>query len=86
MTPALRAVLDAAADNDLYRVCGTYNPASFRTAAGDYFRWWEVREAVARGLLGSLSDAGQLPDGTWAQRLDLSEHGLDRYLAEAGAR
>jgi hypothetical protein len=85
LAPSVRAVLAAAADNNLYRVCGTYNPATFRTAAGEEFRPEAVRYLIAMGILGPLAKPEQLPDGTWAERIDLSTAGLDWYLAEAAS-
>jgi hypothetical protein len=86
LAPSVHAVLAAAADNNLYRVCGTYNPATFRTAAGGELRPEAVRYLIAMGILGPLAKAEQLPDGTWAERIDLSTEGLDWYLTEGNEK
>jgi hypothetical protein len=39
-----------------------------------------VYAAIRLGLLGILAAPERLPDGTWASRMDLSEHVLDDYL------
>lgn len=76
-------VLTAAAENDLYRVCKELDGqlSVFRTRAGHVFETHDVVRAVAGGMLGTLSDSQPLGDGVWVQRLDLSEAGLDYFLA-----
>lgn len=83
MTPAKRstnAAVNAAADNDLYRVCGT-SPDQWRTRDNQWIYHVHVDYAIARGLLGDFA-APELIDGVWVQRLDLSEQGLDWYLEQ----
>lgn len=70
----------AAADNNLYRVCGT-SPAQWRTRDNQWIYHVHVEYAIARGLLGELNPPEQI-DGVWVQRMDLSEHGLDWYLEQ----
>lgn len=74
------AAVSAAADNDLYRICGT-SPAQWRTRDGQWIYHVHVDYAVARGLLGELG-APELIDGVWVQRMDLSEQGLNWYLEQ----
>lgn len=82
MTPEVHAALAAAADNDLYRVCGPVGqPAVFRTRSGRFLNTHSVVVAVAGGMLGTFATAELLGDGVWVQRLDLSEAGLDYFLA-----
>lgn len=77
LLPAVRA----AADNDLYRIAGTF-PSEWRTRAGDLIDPDAVRVAIAGGLLGQFQEYETLPDGVLAKRMDLSEHGLDWYLQQ----
>lgn len=74
------AAVSAAADNDLYRICGT-SPAQWRTRDNRWIYHVHVEYAIARGLLGELA-APELIDGVWVQRMDLSEHGLNWYLEQ----
>lgn len=77
------AAVSAAAENDLYRVCGT-SPAQWRTRDGQWIYHVHVEFAVAHGLLGDFAAPEQI-DGVWVQRLDLSEDGLDWYLKQTAA-
>jgi hypothetical protein len=78
----LREAFAAAADNDLYRVCQAMGtPAVFRRKDGRPVDTHAVVCGVAGGMFGHFADRELLPDGTLAERLDLSEHGLDWYLA-----
>lgn len=81
----------AAADFDLYRVCGSARPAEgkladFRTRDGTPIDARAAVAGVAQGLLGQIQGAETLPDGVLAQRLDLSDHGLDAVTAAAQPR
>jgi hypothetical protein len=83
--PTLRTVLAAAADNDLFRIndsCDpdTGKPCDWRRADGTPVDSDAVYAAIRLGLLGILAAPERLPDGTWASRMDLSEHVLDDYL------
>ncbi len=72
--------LEAAADFDLYRVCGT-RPAEFVRGAGGWVDPSAVVWAIARGLLGVLAKPQLLPTGVYGQRLDFSDYGLEWYVA-----
>jgi hypothetical protein len=71
----------AAADNDLYRIAGSI-PSEWRTRNGDPIDPDAVRVAIAGGLLGQFQARETLPDGVLAERMDLSEHGLDWHLQQ----
>lgn len=79
----VRAVLAHAANNDLYRVSPVLgSPPLFRTRSGGqdiYTR--HVLDAIALGLLGPFQPGETLPDGTRVNRIDLSDAGLETYLA-----
>jgi hypothetical protein len=84
MSPAALAALNAAADNRLYRICGTYNLAKFINAAtGEELNPHAVKALIAMGLLGDVGEPELIPgrDNQWGQLLYLSEAGLDRLLA-----
>jgi hypothetical protein len=69
----------AAANFDLYRVCGAAR--TWRTRDGGHIWWASVEAALAVGMLGDFA-APELIDGVWVQRMDLSESGLDWYLQQ----
>lgn len=79
LTAGMAEVLAAAADNDLYRVCAELGtPATFRTHAGHVFPLSDVLHVLP--WLGPFQPAETLPDGTWVERIDLNEAGLDLWL------
>jgi hypothetical protein len=76
--PAVRA----AADFDLYRICDTGRPAQFRTRSGECIDTRAAVVAVAGGIMGKFQPRETLPGGAIAERLDLSNYGLDWYLKQ----
>jgi hypothetical protein len=81
--PAIREVLDAAADNDLYRINEPPpdEPCNWRRKDGRPVDKTTVYYAITLGLLGDLAHPERLPDGTWVSRMDLSPAVLDEYVA-----
>lgn len=80
--PGVCSVLARAADNDLYREAVVLGEApAFRTRAGVQIYTRHVLDAIALGLLGPFQKGETLPDGTRANRIDLSDAGLETYLA-----